>query len=430
MTHVAQDAETGIKGGTAPLAPLKVLLIEDNPLDARLIQIMVAEAGAGMFQVDRVDRVSSGVQRLAHGDIELVLLDLSLPDSHGLTTFENVHTAFPKIPIIVMSGLDDQGVAVHAVHQGAQDFLVKGQVNGALLVRAMRYALERMRTAEQLERYASALRERNAQMEADLAMAREIQQVFLPENYPSFPKSALPGQSALCFFHRYLPAAAVSGDFFNVFPLSDNRAGVFICDVMGHGMRAALVTAIMRGLVEELLPVANDAGRFLSDINQSLHAILRRTDVPMLATAFYFIVDTNASHAEFSSAGHPSPIRVQRQNGGVAEFLKNYDAKHGPALGLFESAEYPVGRVPISADDLFIFYTDGLYEANGPHQQEYGQERLLAEVRNRVHLRPDQLFDQILGDVKEFSSGKEFDDDVCLVGVEVEWLGSMPPQTS
>ena len=426
MTEGPQDARI-LQPPAAELSPLKVLLIEDNPLDARLIQIMVAEAGAGMFVVDRVDRVTTGLQRLAEGNVELVLLDLSLPDSHGISTFEKVHTAFPKVPIIVMSGLDDQGVAVHAVHEGAQDFLVKGQVNGALLVRAMRYGLERMRTAEQLERYSSALRERNAQMEADLAMAREIQQVFLPEKYPSFPKSALPGQSALRFSHRYLPAAAVSGDFFNVFALSDTRAGVFICDVMGHGMRAALVTAIMRGLVEELLPVANETGRFLTEINQSLHAILRRTDVPMLATAFYLIIDTEKNEAEFSSAGHPSPFRVQRKNSAGVEFLKDYDPKHGPALGLFAEAEYPVGHVPVAAKDLFIFYTDGLYEAHGPKdQEEYGQERLLAAVQKRAGLPAEALFDQILDDVKAFSSGKEFDDDVCLVGVEVEWLGKSP----
>ena len=429
MTHVDQHARAKVKA-EAPLTPLKVLLIEDNPLDARLIQIMVAEAGGGMFQVESVDRVAGGFQRLARGDVELVLLDLSLPDSHGLSTFEKVHDAFPKVPIIVMSGLDDQGVAVHAVHEGAQDFLVKGQVNGALLVRAMRYALERMRTAEQLERYASALRERNEQMEADLAMAREIQQVFLPAKYPTFPRSAPPEQSALRFFHRYLPAAAVSGDFFNVFALSDTRAGVFICDVMGHGMRAALVTAIMRGLVEELLPVANDAGRFLTDINQSLHAILRRTDVPMLATAFYFIIDTELTQAQFASAGHPSPIRVQRTEGEAAEFLKMYDAKHGPALGLFASAEYPVATVPVAPRDLFVFHTDGLYEATGPLQEEYGQERLLEAVRERAGLHADALFDQILDEVKQFSSGKEFDDDVCLVGVEVEWLGAMPARVS
>jgi serine phosphatase RsbU (regulator of sigma subunit) len=411
--------------GPVVLTPLKVLLIEDNPLDARLIQIMVAEAGAGLFQMERVERVSDGMERLKQGDIEMVLLDLSLPDSHGLGTFERVHKAFPKVPIIVMSGLDDQAVAVRAVHEGAQDFLVKGQVNGPLLIRAMRYALERMRTAEQLARYAAELRERNTQMEADLELAREIQQVFLPDKYPAFPKSAPPGEHALCFYHRYLPAAAVSGDFFNVFPLSDTRAGIFICDVMGHGMRAALVTAIMRGLVEELLPAADEPGKFLSQINQSLHAILRRTDVPMLATAHYLAVDIAKGQAESASAGHPSPFHVRRRAKAV-ETLKAYDPKHGPALGLFESAAYPVGRFPIEAGDLFLLYTDGLYEAQGPSQEEYGQERLLAAVRSRAGLPPDRLFDELLAEVKQFSAGKEFDDDVCLVGVEVEWLGAAP----
>src|SRR6185503_6574388 len=378
-----QQAVTYLKPEMAALSPLNVLLIEDNALDARLIQIMLAEAGAGLFEVERVDRVSLGIERLGKGDIEMVLLDLSLPDSHGLSTFEKVHIAYPKIPIIVMSGLDDQAVAVHAVHEGAQDFLVKGQVSGPLLVRAMRYALERVRTAEQLERYAAEVRDRNAQMEADLDMAREIQQVFLPEKYPVFPKSAPPGKSALCFFHRYLPAAAVSGDFFNVFALSDTRAGIFICDVMGHGMRAALVTAIMRGLVEQLLPVTNQPDTFLSEINQSLHAILRRTDVPMLATAFYLVVDVAEGRAEFSSAGHPSPLRIQR-GGAMVETLKTYDASHGPALGLFANAKYPVGQFPISVDDLLVLYTDGLYEVHDGAQEEYGQERLLQAVRSRV----------------------------------------------
>src|SRR5690242_2488799 len=84
-------------------ARLKVLLIEDHPLDARLIQIMLAEAGAGRFELERVDRLSAGIARLAKGDMHMVLLDLSLPDSHGLRTFATVHVKAPHIPIIVMS---------------------------------------------------------------------------------------------------------------------------------------------------------------------------------------------------------------------------------------------------------------------------------------------------------------------------------------
>ena len=400
------------------VSALKVLLIEDNPGDARWIQLMLAEAGGELFQLERADRLGSGLERLAAGGIGMVLLDLSLPDSQGLGTFARLHAQAPALPIIVMSGLDDETVAVQAVHGGAQDYLVKGHVDGHLLVRAMRYAIERKRTADQLARYAEELREKNAQMEADFNMAREIQQVFLPQQYPSFPPSAGPEASRLRFCHRYRPAAAVGGDFFNVFALTDSTAGVFICDVMGHGMRAALVTAILRGLVEELRPVAADGGRFLTELNRSLHAILRRTEEPLLATAFYLIVDAAERELRFASAGHPSPFLVRR-NKGVAEPLNSCDPRHGPALGLFDKSNFPTCRCPVAANDLVMLFTDGLYEVDGPEQAEYGQDRLLAAVRRKASLPTPQLFDELLAEIQQFSLDKEFDDDVCLVGVEL-----------
>jgi sigma-B regulation protein RsbU (phosphoserine phosphatase) len=214
--------------------------------------------------------------------------------------------------------VDDTSVAVQAVHEGAQDFLIKRQVDAQLLVRSMRYAIERKRLTEQFGPYTEELRSKNAQLEADFNMAREIQQIFLPHQYPTFPPSIAPEESALRFSHRYLPAAAVGGDFFDVLAITGKTAGVFICDVMGHGMRAALVTAIMRGLVEELLPVAADAGKFLTEINRSLRTILRRTREPFLATAFSLVADAAAGEMRFASAGHPVPFGF---NPGAAEDL-------------------------------------------------------------------------------------------------------------
>src|SRR3989454_3240413 len=171
-------------------------------------------------------------------------------------------------------------------------------------------------------------------------MAGEIQKFSLPHQFPTFPHWAAPEQSALRFYQRYLPAAAVGGDFFDIFAITDTTGGIFICDVMGHGMRAALVTAIMRGLVEELMPVAADPGKFLTEINRSLHAILRRTREPFLATAFYVIVDIASGELRFASAGHPSPFLIMHKVGRV-EPLKFCDPRHGPALGLFEKAVFP-----------------------------------------------------------------------------------------
>ena len=132
-----------------------VLLIEDNPGDARLIREMLAEEEVVPFVLTHADRLSRGIEVLSQKTTELVLLDLSLPDSHGLDTFSKVYAHSPKVPIIVLSGNDDQQLALYAVKSGAQDYLVKGKIDRELLMKAMQYSIERKRYQEELERQAN-----------------------------------------------------------------------------------------------------------------------------------------------------------------------------------------------------------------------------------------------------------------------------------
>jgi PAS domain S-box-containing protein len=127
-----------------------VLLIEDNAGDARLIKEMLTEAGTGSFQLERADRLSSGLASIDQGSPELVLLDLSLPDSEGLATVAAVRKHAPQLPVIVLTGHDDDSLAMAAVGSGAQDYLVKGRITGDSLDRAIRYAIERKRVADSL----------------------------------------------------------------------------------------------------------------------------------------------------------------------------------------------------------------------------------------------------------------------------------------
>ena len=129
---------------------IRVLLIEDNPADARLIKEMLAEAKGANFHLECFDKLIPGLERTALGSIDVILLDLSLPDSTGLNTFTKLYAQTSGIPVIVLSGLDDEEVAVKAVQEGAQDYLVKGHVDSNLLVRSIRYAIERKQTQEQL----------------------------------------------------------------------------------------------------------------------------------------------------------------------------------------------------------------------------------------------------------------------------------------
>jgi signal transduction histidine kinase len=130
---------------------VKVLLIEDNPGDARLIQEMLTESGQTRCRLDCVERLSTGLERLVSGGIDLVLLDLGLPDSQGLDTLSKVHAQTPEVPTVVLTGLDDEALALQAVRQRAQDYLVKGDFDSKVLWRVMRYAVERQTLTMELE---------------------------------------------------------------------------------------------------------------------------------------------------------------------------------------------------------------------------------------------------------------------------------------
>lgn len=137
----------------------QVLLIEDNQGDARLIREMLAESPRSDFEVQWCARLSTALERLGQGGVDLVLLDLTLPDSLGLDSLAAVRAHAGQAPIVVLTGLDDEVVAMQALRQGAQDYLVKDQVTAALLLRTMRYAIERKQAELEHERLQAELRQ-------------------------------------------------------------------------------------------------------------------------------------------------------------------------------------------------------------------------------------------------------------------------------
>ena len=161
--------------------PIKILLIEDNPGDVRLIQEMLADEKGDFFTVECHDRLSGALHRLTENRVDVVLLDLGLPDSQGLDTYARVHAQFPRLPIIVLSGLHDENIAVRAVRKGAQDYLVKGQIDGKLLVRSMRYAIERKKAEEALLRARDELEMRVKARTAELFRANEALEAEIRE---------------------------------------------------------------------------------------------------------------------------------------------------------------------------------------------------------------------------------------------------------
>jgi DNA-binding response OmpR family regulator len=138
-------------------ATINALLVEDNPGDARLIKEALIEMGRPHLHLDWVERLDAAVARLLQQKFDVVLLDLSLPDSQGLHTVREIERAAPQTPVVVLTGLDDEAVALEAVRAGAQDYLVKSDVAGHLLARVIRYAIERNRIGQRLRQSESRL---------------------------------------------------------------------------------------------------------------------------------------------------------------------------------------------------------------------------------------------------------------------------------
>jgi two-component system, cell cycle sensor histidine kinase and response regulator CckA len=130
---------------------VKVLLVEDNPIDARVLRNSLAKVDGQSFGITHVDSLQKALLELASESYDVILLDLSLPDAHGLETFTSVQQTASGVAIVVLTGLSDETVGIRAIQMGAQDYLLKGQVNGSLLVRAIRYAIERARLHNSLQ---------------------------------------------------------------------------------------------------------------------------------------------------------------------------------------------------------------------------------------------------------------------------------------
>ncbi len=148
--------EVGKIGGNGLI---KVLLIEDDTGFARMVQKMITEIEGGPFTFERVENLEKGIDRLKKGGIDVVLLDLLLPDSEGIFTFFRLREAATDVPVVVLSALEDDETAILAVREGAQDYLFKGIVNPAVLIRSIRHSIERKRNRDEL-------RETREEMEA------------------------------------------------------------------------------------------------------------------------------------------------------------------------------------------------------------------------------------------------------------------------
>jgi serine phosphatase RsbU (regulator of sigma subunit) len=279
-----------------------------------------------------------------------------------------------------------------------------------------REVAERVRAEEDLRETTRELAARNAQMEKDLDFAREIQLAFLPQQPSGFPPDTRDQKGTVQFTHRYEPAEQLGGDFFDLLHLPSGDVGVLICDVMGHGVRAALVTAMLRGLIEEMHGVAEDPGRFLTELNREFIAAVNRSDILMFTTAFYIVADGGRRGIRYACAGHPSPFWIRNGPRRVVP-LPTEECSTGPAIGFFENPSYSTCRQTVAEGDTILLCTDGILEVESDDGKRFGRDQLTRILSRQGDLPQGALLDVVIAEARTCAPRNRFEDDVCLVGV-------------
>jgi phosphoserine phosphatase RsbU/P len=305
-----------------------------------------------------------------------------------------------------------------------------GQIVGTFGISHDVTAMKKLEEAVEAERkrlqvLSEELQAKNIQLEHDLVMAKGIQEALLPTRHYVFPARSIAGQSRVECSSVYRPAKAVGGDFFSMVPISDSQVGILICDIMGHGLRAALGTAIVRGLVEELREHAAHPADFLTRLNFSLRAILRNIDEPLLVTACYLVVSAENDEILFSSAGHPTPIIIDRLTAHVSQMGERRRA-HGPALALFDDATYGMETAHLSEHEMALLFTDGATEMSDADGNEIGIDRFMSAASALSGLAGAQLCERLLDDIQLEAGGAAFEDDVCVLAIERRPPDSQP----
>ncbi len=256
------------------------------------------------------------------------------------------------------------------------------------------------------------LEEKNKQIETELALAGELQNELMASSVERVRE----GIDPLAPFRPrigavYFPSAHLAGDFFQLFPLPGGCFSVLMCDVMGHGVRAALVTTLIRGLLANLKLDPAEPGAVLGALNERLCALLDQPALPRFVTAVYGIVDVFAGRVTLSSAGHPWPLHQRGVNASVA----NPRPECGPALGLVRGAVFPSFGHELVSGDRLLLYTDGWAEETNPAGEEFGVGRLAEVLAACREDHPDAALAEITAALRAFSGSMRHRDDLCAV---------------
>ncbi len=388
----------------APVTPaaqwqsLSLLLVEDDRADAVLVEDLIADAVADI-RVIWAQSMAHAERELATARPDCVLLDLHLPDASGIDALDRIAKRDATVPIVVLTGLNDEYFGASAVAAGAQDYLVKGRVEPEMLRRALLYAIERKR-AELIsaDLHASRLRAReNALLERGL-----------------LPSPLLLESPGVDIVARYRPSredALLCGDFYDVVQTPDRVVHVLIGDVAGHGPHEAALGAALRIAFRALTFAGVHGVELMRQLERVLHS--ERTGTGIFATVLSLEIHPDSPRVTVVRAGHPGMLLQDGTGVGWVE------PPAGPALGL-RADEWPQHDLELPTGQGLLLLTDGLFEGySGEGNRRLGEDGLLELARGHAQLPGPAFVDALIDGAQRLAEPRGgLTDDIAVLRVE------------
>ncbi|MFE5391011.1 SpoIIE family protein phosphatase [Bacillus thuringiensis] len=376
---------------------MSILIVDDNPVNIFVIEKILKQAGyhdlVSLNSAQELfEYIQFGKDSSRHNEIDLILLDIMMPEIDGLEVCRRLQKEekFKDIPIIFVTALEDANKLAEALDMGAMDYITK-PINKVELLARMRVAL---RLKSELNWHKE--QEENLRNELDLAtqVQRNLLSSPLREDYIKIEAS-------------YLPSFKLAGDMYYWYKIDENRYGIILLDVMGHGISASLVCMFISSVLRETIKSLIDPELVIKDLNKYMTLLHNENDdIPYYFTAIYLVVDTEKRTIEYVNAGHPSGyVLVDETN--MVELNRG-----SCAVGFFDEIKVKKTVIPFEKNAQILLFTDGVLEAIA--NDEFESEEKLRTFTER---KWGDLEGKIEGFYKE-EQKKVQSDDMCLIMIQ------------
>ncbi|MCG3121426.1 MAG: Regulator of RpoS [bacterium] len=382
--------------------PTQILVVDDEPD----LQLMISQKFRKQVreQVLHFEYAISGVEALqklqSHGEVDVVLTDINMPEMDGLTLLAKINEQYPLVKSVIVSAYGDMSNIRTALNRGAYDFVTK-----PIDFDNLEITLNKTMQAALTHRQAVRDHDQLLALQQELEVARKIQQSIVPRKFPPFPE-----RREFEIHAEMIPARDVGGDFYDFFLIDDNRLGFVIGDVSGKGVPAALFMAVSKTLLKATALKGLPPEECLQQVNRILHL---ESVAAMFVTIFYGILNTRTGEVEYANGGHNPPYLLR-----VGGHIEALAGTGGLVLGAMRNTTYQAKKITLQAGDGIFLYTDGVTEAVDEQNEQFTETRLEESLQRSADAFLPHVVRNTIDAVQKFSNGAPQADDITLLALK------------